>query len=661
MRTSGALLGLATLLFALPTLAAPIVIATGGTRDELQAAVDALAGPGVVLVPPGEWECVGTVLVTTEDVTILGSGPDRSRLYRATDHTDTSLRDSPFIRSTDVGGLRVASLRIDGVSDPSSDARERGVQVNNGTDFRVDDCVMSTLGFSGVVTYGTSRGVVDDCGMLDHFKPVVNNLGYGVTVFGDDTYSGLPFGTEEATFVEDCFFTGARHASASNRGARYVFRHCHVTANENSHAIDAHGDEYNGSSDAGTEWIEVYENLIDSPVHTSAAVRIRGGGGVVWNNEVQGYVSGVSLWENTPQPTGPVWIWGNTWGNGVSPVGSLSGSPEYYTSEAPSYTPYTYPHPLVTDLDVKAGPDMVVVTEGGGLARAYVDGSATSADAGAIDTYGWIENTDQVLSTCARDILELGEGQHVLVLEVARDDGHTEHDSVVIDVQAPGPLSSTPGWAERWFVPLVSTGTVSFSLTPDVAPQDGYVSLAGHHPVASHPDSAILVRTSTTGVFEAYDGDHYAADATIPYAASQTYQVEVTFDVSNQTYGVAIDGTTLATDYAFRRQDSSIAQLTAWHAAGGITVDDVVTSGALAEPDPPCQDDPPVGGAGGTAGSGGASSSSSGSGGATPPSDASTEDEGGCGCVLVGARSDHAALGLAALGLWLLGRRRRSR
>ncbi|MBW2527174.1 MAG: right-handed parallel beta-helix repeat-containing protein, partial [Deltaproteobacteria bacterium] len=636
---------LAALATASTAFADPIVIAPGGTRDELQAVMDGLTEPTVVLIPPGEWECIGTVLVTTDGVTILGSGAEQTRLYRSTDNADTGLRDSPFIRASSVDRLRVTGLRIDGVSDSTSGAMERGIQVNDGTDLRVDHCTTSYLGFSGVVTYGSSRGVVDHCRMLEHFKPVINNLGYGVTVFGDDTYWNEPYGTAEATFIEDSFFTGARHASASNRGARYVFRYNHVTANEVSHAIDAHGDEYNGSSDAGTEWIEVYENLVDSPVYTSTAIRIRGGGGLIWNNEVHGYSYGVGLTENTPQETGPVWIWSNTWGSGVTALGGMTGTPEYYTSAPSSYTPYTYPHPLVTDLDVQAGPDMVVAYDAS-ASNIFLDGSQTSTDAGSIAAYRWIEDADQIISTCSRDIVDLAEGKHVLVLEVERDDGYTEVDSMVVDVQPAGPLASTADWAERWFVPLAGTGTVTATLTPAQASQDAYITLAGRRRVAGHTDSAIILRTSNTGLFEAYDGDQYAADTSLSYQAGQSYQVQIDVDLSAQTYSVTIDGTALATDFAFRRQESSLGQLTAWHSAGGLTVEGITVTGDRAQPDEPCRE-PGAGGAGGAAGAGGsAGSGGTGTGGAgassTGPGATSSEDDGGCGCRTPGRRGGHA-------------------
>ena len=64
--------------------------------------MDAITEPTVVLIPPGEWESIGTVLVTTDGVTILGSGAEQTRLYRSTDNADTGLRDAPFIRANGV-------------------------------------------------------------------------------------------------------------------------------------------------------------------------------------------------------------------------------------------------------------------------------------------------------------------------------------------------------------------------------------------------------------------------------------------------------------------------------------------------------------------------------------------------------------------------------
>src|SRR5262249_49963767 len=131
------------------------------------------------------------------------------------------------------------------------------------------------------------------------------------------------------------------HAVAANKGARYVFRYNFVAQNEIAHAVDAHGTE---SSTVGTEWIDVNNNFIEDPIYRGYAVRIRGGMGVVWSNKFIGYDLGIRLTQDTPQPTGPVYIWDNY----LSPEGNPMVRGEGALLSPPNnYVPYPYPHPLV--------------------------------------------------------------------------------------------------------------------------------------------------------------------------------------------------------------------------------------------------------------------------------------------------------------------------
>src|SRR5262249_18522224 len=136
---------------------------------------------------------------------------------------------------------------------------EVGVQMDNEVDFRVDHCSFMRTGRSGVWTSGASKGVVDHCKFEDLFKTGVNNLGYGVEVGGINRIENETFGSDRATFIEDSSFRLCRHAVASNRGARYVFRFNQVSQNEVAHAVDAHGHEF--GSMVGTEWVDVHDNL----------------------------------------------------------------------------------------------------------------------------------------------------------------------------------------------------------------------------------------------------------------------------------------------------------------------------------------------------------------------------------------------------------------
>src|SRR5262249_22727179 len=158
-------------------------------------------------------------------------------------------------------------------------------------------------GRSGVWTSGTSSGVVDHCDFEDLYKTAIANLGYGVEVGGTNTViEGVPFGSGRATFIEDSIFRRCRHAVASNRGARYVFRYNYVGQNQVAHAVDAHGQE--SGSVVGTEWADVYYNLIEDPVDSVSiryAVRIRGGKGLIWNNSFVHYNQGIELTHDTPE------------------------------------------------------------------------------------------------------------------------------------------------------------------------------------------------------------------------------------------------------------------------------------------------------------------------------------------------------------------------
>jgi hypothetical protein len=566
-----------------------------GSEAALQAAVDSLpaAGTAVIVVPPGAWVYTGTVKIERSDTVLIGSGATRSRLYRTGEET------AALVRANKSTGVRVASLGIDGNAASTSSSSGVGVWMQDVVDFRVDHCLFREHGASAVRANGTSRGVVDHSTFDKIYKPPIANLGYGVVVYGVGAIENVPFGSEKATFIEDSSFRDCRHAVASNNGARYVFRHNDVRANVVSHAIDAHGQEY--GSVVGTEWVDVNHNVVAEPVYSANAVRIRGGKGVVWSNTFTGYTYGVNLTEGTPQATGPVHIWGNT----VTGQQLSAGAGTTYELSAPSgYTGYEYPHPLVKAITAAAGADMVVMSAAG--AEVYVDASGSKAGQGSLSAYRWY-GRQGLLSSCARDVLQLEAGQHTLLLELERSDGKLSHDTLVVETAKP-PLLSTSTWEQRWFRPVVGKGKVRMALRPSAAKMDGYAALTGRHAVADHDDTAIIVRASNTGHFDARNGAAYEAVSVIAYEAGKTYQLEIAIDVGAQTYDATIDGVPVAKAYAFRRPETAIGKLVAWSATGEVRLDSFTYEGELAQPDPACApaQDAGTDGAAGAGGSGGA-------------------------------------------------------
>lgn len=254
--------------------------------------------------------------------------------------------------------MQVSGLRFEGVASDGSSGKDVGVQVDDADDFRIDHCYFAHMGFAGVRTNGRSRGVIDHSTFFAEFKAAIGTDGYGVAVYGTDATTGIPLGAAEAsavpeaTVIEDCRFARCRHAVASNKGGRYIFRHNYVTSGVIAHAVDAHGAEYHSA--VGGEWLDVYENLLEQPNHEPPyydgwAVRVRGGKGAVHDNVFRGYHVGVELTEETDQPCGPVYVWGNTLepaGGAMVQTRRTRGSPESVEAAPPGYHPHAYPHPL---------------------------------------------------------------------------------------------------------------------------------------------------------------------------------------------------------------------------------------------------------------------------------------------------------------------------
>ncbi len=345
LRTYG-LSAMAVSLLAGTAFAQRTIEVTDQTQAGIQRALNDLGGPGTVVLPPGGYQIDGTLIIRSDGVTLQGAGSDQTVLFRARDATNTAM-----VKSTGNSRVRVTGIRFEGASawDPVrgelSRGREVGVLLENAADFRVDNSFFTHTGFAGVRINGASWGVVDHCTFEDLYKPALRDFGYGVVVYGINRLEHVPFGSDRATFIEDSSFTLCRHAVSSNQGARYVFRSNYVAQNEIAHAVDAHGTEGSGSL-VGTEWIDVHDNLIEDPIYQGYAVRIRGGKGLIWNNVFLDYNLGIRLTQETSEPTGRVYIWGNYIWPETRPMVRADGGSTYALFRPRSYTPFPYPHPL---------------------------------------------------------------------------------------------------------------------------------------------------------------------------------------------------------------------------------------------------------------------------------------------------------------------------
>ena len=82
-------------------------------------------------------------------------------------------------------------------------------------------------------------------------------------------------------FIEDCVFSGAGYVSDANSNCRMVVRNCTITG---AIKVDGHGLASNGSPARGVRNMEVYNNTWTYSSQFWAAIELRGGTNMVFNN-----------------------------------------------------------------------------------------------------------------------------------------------------------------------------------------------------------------------------------------------------------------------------------------------------------------------------------------------------------------------------------------
>jgi hypothetical protein len=339
----------------------------------VQQIVEAAGSEGVAHLPEGCYRIESTVNLPP-GIQLVGAGADKTILYRDPDkqYSQPVLRVRG--RQGAPGGTQISGLALVGVRDTEDTGQDYGLILANVPGFRIDHCYFEGFGFTGVQVEGTSNGVVDHAIFVDNYKRGIDNLGYGVVVYGKGNWvDELQPGGVQATFVEDSLFVGNRHAIAANAGAHYVFRYNQVLHNVEACSVDAHGMGYGSAH--GTRYVEIYHNLIEDPVYDWCGIGIRGGAGVIFENTIKGYKNPILLileW-GTPDvmkadypafdQVQDLYIWDNQTKGGPSKpqvdetgVGFIEAGRDYFIEPKTGYEPYEYPHPLASGGALDAEP-----------------------------------------------------------------------------------------------------------------------------------------------------------------------------------------------------------------------------------------------------------------------------------------------------------------
>ena len=129
-------------------------------------------------------------------------------------------------------------------------------------------------------------------------------------------------------------------------------------------------------------------------------------------------------------------------------------------------------------------------------------------------------------------------------------------------------LTSTLSWQSTQFAQQFETFTVQFDATPLQDNMDGGITLA-LSVISGWSDNAVIVRFNTNGEMDARNGPDYGADTQMSYSMNTVYHFRIDVNIPDHTYSVYVtpqggSEQTLATDYAFRSDQSTATDLNYW-------------------------------------------------------------------------------------------------
>ncbi len=266
-------------------------------KEEIQDAIDNKASSGdTIEIQPGEctWADAGISIPSDKNLIIKGAGCGTS------DQGADSSKDTIIANSTENSfmNLNYSASRVTGIRLVFNEIAD-GI-VASGKNWRIDNCYFERSSIAteweptvdGVFVNpasanGNGLGIIDHCYFENARVRVHGSQLVAANHLWDDP---LNLGTNNAIFVEDCQLTraGARVAKNvvdANYGGRYVFRNNTVT----DAYIEVHGVQ--GYNRSARSW-EIYNNTIIRDDLSwglgNPPFRLRGGTGVVFNNDIKG-------------------------------------------------------------------------------------------------------------------------------------------------------------------------------------------------------------------------------------------------------------------------------------------------------------------------------------------------------------------------------------
>lgn len=190
---------------------------------------------------------------------VRGQGMDQTTIHRT---TPIGPAEEPllYFNCGSGGSVEMSDLRFLGNDDEQEDDpatrradRDIGIQINEQcVDLKLHNMEFEKFSNTGIMLRGGQTGVIYHNRFISNYKcyplgqPDDNYpcLGYGVGIWGNNTWPDPAYGSGDKIFIEDNYFHDNRHAIAAHLGALYVARHNEIVGTErtaNWSEIDAHG------------------------------------------------------------------------------------------------------------------------------------------------------------------------------------------------------------------------------------------------------------------------------------------------------------------------------------------------------------------------------------------------------------------------------------
>jgi hypothetical protein len=385
-------------------------------------AVNSASDGDTIVVPAGQCTWTTNLTITNKILTIQGAGIDQTTIVDGLSKDLFPNIPQVLTYNTKAGGLsRITGFTFQGgtLADPYNKGMVAISAPPSAASWRFDhNRFVATMTY-GLSVWGPGYGVVD------HNVFDLSDWLYGIYSFddgyGDASWaSPSALGTGNAIYIEDNVFRAPSLSVAHDgwSGSRVVFRN-----NQLTNTIWANHGTESGGRWRGQRSFEVYNNTIThtGPGY-STVVGIRSGVGVVFNNTVTfnpangfigtsavaqnfrsatayapwGMCDGSSPWDgnqgasgypcldqvgrgqstlisgDTPSPVRwpqqlvePTYAWNNTLNGQTSPMVTNSlqivEGRDFFNNAKPGYTPYAYPHPLVSPTTAPNAPSSLGV------------------------------------------------------------------------------------------------------------------------------------------------------------------------------------------------------------------------------------------------------------------------------------------------------------